>query len=79
MAIWPIRRYPGTSYTEINLDWIMRKLKQQIEGLVASVNGEGLVTFLNAGQTTITVKCKGNPAISATITFTVKNKEVLVI
>ena len=47
------------------------------DALVASVNGEGLVTFLNAGQTTITVKCKGNPAISTTITFTVKNKEIL--
>ena len=40
MAIWPIRRYPGTSFTNINLDWIMRKLNEQISGLVASVNGK---------------------------------------
>lgn len=40
MALWPVRRYPGTSFTEINLDWIMRKLKEQISGLVASVNGK---------------------------------------
>lgn len=32
-------RFPYTSITEINLDWIMRKLKEQISGLVASVNG----------------------------------------
>ena len=40
MAIWPVRRYPGTSFTNINLDWIMRKLNEQISGLVASVNGK---------------------------------------
>ena len=50
MAIWPIRRYPGTSYTEINLDWIMRKLKQQIEGLVASVNGKTGNVILDASD-----------------------------
>ena len=31
-------RFPYTSITEINLDWIMRKLKEQISGLVSSVN-----------------------------------------
>ena len=40
MAIWPISRYPYTSFTNINLDWIMRKLNEQISGLVASVNGK---------------------------------------
>ena len=37
--MWPGKRYPYTSFTNINLDWIMRKLKEQISGLVASVNG----------------------------------------
>ncbi len=45
--------------------------------LVATVNAEGLVTFLNAGTTTITAKCKANPAISTEVTFTVNEKEVL--
>lgn len=40
METWPVRRYPGTSFTNINLDWIMRKLKKQISGFVASVNGK---------------------------------------
>lgn len=31
--------FPNTDFNKINLDWIMRKLKEQISGLVASVNG----------------------------------------
>ena len=32
-------RFPYTDFNKVNLDWIMRKLKEQISGLVASVNG----------------------------------------
>lgn len=38
--IWPISRYPYTDFNKVNLDWIMRKLKEQVSGLVASVNGK---------------------------------------
>lgn len=31
--------FPNTDFNKVNLDWIMRKLKEQISGLVASVNG----------------------------------------
>ena len=31
--------FPYTDFNKVNLDWIMRKLKEQISGLVASVNG----------------------------------------
>lgn len=47
------------------------------DALVATVNGDGLVTFLNAGKTTLTVKCKSNPEVKAEIEVTVKEKEVL--
>ena len=53
--MWPGRRYPYTSFTNINLDWIMRKLKEQISGLVSSVNGmQGDVTIptIPSGGTT---------------------------
>ena len=40
MAFWPINRFPYTSYTEINLDWIMRKLKE-----VAPVGADNPVSY----------------------------------
>lgn len=43
-------RFPYTSITEINLDWIMRKLKEQISGLVASVNGKTGNVVLDASD-----------------------------
>ncbi len=45
--------------------------------LVATVNAEGMINFLSAGTTTITVKCVGNPAIYDEITITVTEKDVL--
>ena len=45
--------------------------------LVATVNADGNVTFLSAGETTITVKCVANPTIVAQFTVTVTEKEVL--
>ena len=45
--------------------------------LVATVNSDGLVSFLGAGETTITVKCVANPAIYKEIKITVTEKEVL--
>lgn len=50
MALWPIQRYSYTDFNKINLDWIMRKLKQQIEGLVASVNGKTGNVILDASD-----------------------------
>lgn len=50
MAIWPINRYPYTDFNKINLDWIMRKLKEQISGLVASVNGKTGNVVLDASD-----------------------------
>ena len=38
--LWPISRYPYTDFNKVNLDWILRKLKEQVSGLVASVNGQ---------------------------------------
>ena len=45
--------------------------------LVATVNADGNVTFLSAGETTITVRCKYNPAIYEEFTITATEKEVL--
>ena len=45
-----IHRFPYTSFTNINLDWIMRQLKKQIEGLVASVNGKTGNVVLDASD-----------------------------
>ena len=45
--------------------------------LVATVNASGLVTFLNAGQTTLTVRCNGDPSVYDEVTVTVVEKEVL--
>lgn len=38
--LWPISRYPYSDFNKVNLDWILRKLKEQVSGLVASVNGQ---------------------------------------
>lgn len=45
--------------------------------LVATVNATGMITFLNAGETTLTVKCKGNPAVKDEVKISVKDREVL--
>ena len=50
MSLWPIQRYPYTDFNKINLDWIMRKLKQQVDGLVASVNGKTGNVVLDASD-----------------------------
>ncbi len=52
-------------------------LYESSNALVATVNASGLITFLNAGETTITVKCKGNPAVRDEVKISVKDKEVL--
>ena len=41
-------RFPYTDFNRINLDWIMKKLKEQVSGLVASVNGKTGDVVLNA-------------------------------
>ena len=39
-------RYPYTDFNKINLDWIMRRLKEQVSSAVNSVNGKiGIVTL----------------------------------
>lgn len=52
-------------------------LYESSNALVATVTGDGKVSFRNAGTVTITVKCSGNPAISESIEITVKEKNVL--
>ncbi len=44
--------------------------------LVAAVNSDGQITFLNAGTTVITVKCVGNQAVLTEMTVNVKAQEV---
>lgn len=43
-------RFPYTDFNKVNLDWIMRKLKEQISGLVASVNGKTGNVVLDASD-----------------------------
>ena len=50
MAFWNINRYPYTSFTNINLDWIMRKLKEQVSSAVTSVCGKTGDVVLDAND-----------------------------
>ena len=45
-----VSRFPYTDYTKINLDWIMRRLKEQISSAVVSVNGKSGVVTLDAND-----------------------------
>ncbi len=47
------------------------------DALIATVTAEGLVSFRNAGEVTITVACKGDPSVKTEQKVTVKAKEVL--
>lgn len=51
-------------------------LFESSDALIATVTAEGKVSFRNAGNVTITVKCAGNPAVKTEIEVTVKAKEV---
>lgn len=38
--MFPFNRFPYTDFEKINLDWLMRKIKDAISGVVTSVNGQ---------------------------------------
>ena len=43
-------RFPYTDFNKLNLDWIMRKLKEQVSTAVNSVNGKTGIVVLNAND-----------------------------
>lgn len=52
-------------------------LFQSSSALTATVNNEGVITFMNAGTVTITVTAKGDPSVQAEVTITVKNPTIM--
>ena len=48
--MFPINRFPYTSFTNINLDWILRKLKEQVSSAVTSVCGKTGDVVLDAND-----------------------------